>query len=90
VKGGIVVAWILLIWWLSAGPAQTKSSAREIPKTWDEAALANSATPLCTIEPAAHAYLFRSLVEMFDPNRLKETHVPGGWAYQHKDSCILA
>ncbi len=44
--GPILVAWILLVWPLAAGPADTKHSTPEIPKAWDEAALADWATPV--------------------------------------------
>ena len=42
----ILAAWILLGWSLGAGPADTKNRTPEIPKVWDEAALADWVTPL--------------------------------------------
>ena len=45
-KSGIMFAWVLLVLWLLTAPADTRSSVPEIPKTWDEAALADWATPV--------------------------------------------
>ncbi len=45
-KSKIPIACALLVLWLIAALAGSKSSAPEIPKTWDEAALAEWATPL--------------------------------------------
>ena len=42
----ILAAWILLGWSLGAGPADTKNPTPDIPKVWDEAALADWVTPL--------------------------------------------
>jgi hypothetical protein len=45
-KSKILVVWALLVLWLIAALTGSKSSASEIPKTWDEAALAEWATPV--------------------------------------------
>jgi hypothetical protein len=44
-KSKFLVAWAILVLWLIAALAGSKSSATEIPKTWDEAALADWALP---------------------------------------------
>jgi len=42
----ILVAWVLLGWAHGAWPADRKKQTPEIPKVWDEAALADWVTPL--------------------------------------------
>src|SRR5689334_10653084 len=42
----ILVALILLCWPFGAGAADTKTRTRDIPKAWDEAALADWVTPV--------------------------------------------
>ena len=43
---GILAASILLCWSLGAGAADTKTRTRDIPRVWDEAALADWVTPV--------------------------------------------
>src|SRR5581483_4139710 len=45
-KSNLLVAWLLPVLWLVAAHAGSKTSAADIPKTWDEAALAEWATPV--------------------------------------------
>jgi hypothetical protein len=75
-------------------PGGTASAAPDMPKVWDETALADWATPVAglNVRPTNMAvrdyYWYRghylhdgsvaTLEEMFDPNRVKATHRPAG------------
>jgi hypothetical protein len=67
-SSAIVMATVLLVCRPNASVADAQGGIRIIPNVWDDAAIAD-----------CHDGSVASLEEMFNPDRLKETHVAGGW-----------